>query len=287
MKTLVFVHGMRQEKKDPAKLQAVWESALKAAWKREGIKAPSYKLEMPYYGDALDVATRQVRESKSRVTQKGSPSASTLDDTEQALYLALQKRAKISDAEVRKELAQEVVARGPLNWEWVQGIARVLSDEAPWLGNAGLPFVQQVSAYLTRPHIRKLVDDIVAPALKGECIVVSHSLGTIVAYNLLTSNRKGADVPLFMTLGSPLGIDVVKSNIRPPALAVPNCAATWINGVDERDYVALVSQLTAKTFCSGIKNITDIKNRKDDPHFIGDYLSDARVCKMLATALAG
>jgi hypothetical protein len=286
MKTLVFIHGMRQEKKDPVKLKAAWEAALKAAWKRDGIVASAYNLVMPYYGDVLDAATMAVRETKSKVTQKGSPAATTLDATEQALYLALQKRANISDAQVRKELAQEVVARGPLNWEWVQGIARVLSEEAPWLGKAGLPFVQQVSAYLTRPHIRKLVNDIVSPALKGDCIVVSHSLGTIVAYNLLTSNAHKAKVPLFMTLGSPLGIDIVKQNIRPPALAIPKGASSWFNGVDERDYVALVSQLTAKTFCAGIKNITDIKNGKEDPHFIGDYLSDARVCKQIAVALS-
>ena len=74
----------------------------------------------------------------------------------------------ISDAEIRAELGQEVVARGPANWEWVQAMARVLESKIPVLGRVGLSFVRQVDAYLTRQHIQEAVDDIVRPCLLGD-----------------------------------------------------------------------------------------------------------------------
>ena len=93
-------------------------------------------------------------------------------------------------------------------------------------------------------------------------------------------------VPLYVTLGSPLGIDVVKRHIRPPALGKPAGVRHWLNGTDERDYVALVSRLDRNTFAVGIENLADIQNRQDDAHAIVDYLTDSTVAQRIHAALA-
>jgi len=93
------------------------------------------------------------------------------------------------------------------------------------------------------------------------------------------------NVPLFVTVGSPLGIDVVKQHLRPPALTVPVGITKWLNGTDERDYVALYARLDRDTFIDGIENVSDLHNGVSDPHAILDYLSDSTICKRIHAAL--
>lgn len=284
---LSFVHGMRQEAKDPAALRSVWETALIKAWGSASLPEQGYALEMPFYGDVLHELTEQVRGQAPAVIARGAGGPGEFTPLEEALIRQMGADAGISDADVRTELGQEIVARGPANWEWVQGLARLLQRRVPGLGDFGLRFVRQVDAYLTRPHIREAVDELVAPCLAGEpTVVVAHSLGTIVAYRLLQKAGATARVPLFVTLGSPLGIDAIKQHIRPPKLGRPSGVAHWLNGTDERDYVALISRLDKNTFATGIENLSDISNRRDDAHFIGDYLSDKRIADRIHKALA-
>jgi hypothetical protein len=213
---LVFVHGMRQEHKSPADLRKTWQDALIAAWKAAELATPAYTLEMPYYGDVLNDLTEAVRDSTANVVTRGEGSPNTFTPLEEALIREMASKEGISDAEIRAELGQEVVARGPANWEWVQAMARLLESKVPGLGRIGLSFVRQVDAYLTRQHIQEAVDDIVRPCLQGgPSVVVAHSLGTFVAYRLLRQEGDAASAPLFVTVGSPLGISTVKQYLRP------------------------------------------------------------------------
>jgi hypothetical protein len=241
---------------------------------------------MPFYGGVLHELTEQARGTSQGVIGRGAGGPGEFTALEEALIREIGKDVGVSDAEVRAEIGEEIVARGPANWEWVQGLGRVLQRRVPALGELGLGFVRQVDAYLTRPHIREAVDNIVRPCLLGEpAIVVAHSLGTIVSYRLLRAADKGAQVPLYVTLGSPLGIDVVKQHVKPPALRRPAGVRRWVNGTDERDYVALVSRLDGKTFAAGIENLPPIHNGKDDAHSIIDYLKDENVALRIYAAL--
>jgi hypothetical protein len=280
---LVFVHGMRQEGHPAADLLHAWRESLFGTWDRLGLSRPDIEPEMPYYGNVLDQLTREMHDGGG-VIRRGAPGAA-LSPTEEAMIREFADAYDVEDAEVRAELGSEVVARGPANWEWVQAIGRVLERRIPLFRKIGVSLVVQVDAYLNRPHIMKAVDDIVAPFFKpGAVVIVSHSLGTIVSYRLLRQTNSG-NVPLFVTLGSPLGITAVKDCIRPPKLAQPAQVGHWLNGVDDRDFVALYASLDADTFCVGIENVTDIHNRQEDAHSIIDYLADARVARAIHGAL--
>jgi hypothetical protein len=278
---LVFVHGMRQESHSVTDLLRAWWESLHDAWNSLGLEAPDTDPEMPYYGDVLDQLTREMH---GDVIGRGAPGP-VLSRTQEAIIREFADVYNIEDAEVRAELGSEVVARGPANWEWVQAIGRLLERRIPLFRKIGVSLVVQVDAYLNRPHIMQAVDDVVAPFFKsGPVVIVSHSLGTIVSYRLLRRSNF-ADVPLLVTLGSPLGINAVKDCIRPPKLAQPARVAHWLNGVDKRDFVALYASLDADTFCAGIENVTNIHNRREDAHSIIDYLADARVARAIHGAL--
>lgn len=71
----------------------------------------------------------------------------------------------------------------------------------------------------------------------GPTVVVAHSLGTVVATETLHAHR--GPVPLFVTLGSPLGVrTAVKPRVRPQPLQVPDSVGRWLNFWDRDDVVA-------------------------------------------------
>ncbi|MEU6979296.1 alpha/beta hydrolase [Streptomyces sp. NPDC046371] len=127
----------------------------------------------------------------------------------------------------------------------------------------------QVARYLNRAEpdttgatldrrIRARVADCLDP--EGPNVVVAHSLGTVVALETLheitygkaagtgtagaspdggPSSRRRPDVPLLVTLGSPLGIrSAVQPRVRPHPLATPASVGRWLNFWDRDDIVA-------------------------------------------------
>jgi hypothetical protein len=284
---LIFVHGMRQEGKDPEALRVAWRDALIRGWEKLGLNELPIDPVMPFYGDVLENLTAEVRSGSSKVIARGVAGEEGFTSVEERLIRQMADKAGITDAEIRTELSAEIVARGPANWEWVQAIGRALEARVPMLGKIGLGFVSQVDSYLTRPHISDAVNAIVAKAFGDEpAVIVSHSLGTIVTYRIMCQKIATPPVPLFVTVGSPLGIRTVQSYLKPPSLGRPNNVKRWVNGTDERDYVALVARLDADTFAPNIENNSDIHNRQEDAHFIEDYLTDPMIARTLHEALA-
>ena len=118
-------------------------------------------------------------------------------------------------------------------------------------------------------------------------IVVSHSLGTIVSYSLLrefAAEGRPRQSPLWITLGSPLGIDAIRRGFKKPRLR-PSNVARWINGADPEDFVALRTALAANDYGPDVENISDIENGPENPHDIEGYLGDERIAKAIADAI--
>lgn len=286
---LVLIHGRAQQGKNPQAEQDRWEMALYEAWTKAGIKRPaSLDVRFPFYGDELDRLLKELKSGR-RLTWMGAEDVdSSITPFEEEYLRAMIADAGITEEEVRAEMPTQVIDQGPQNWEWVQAGVRVLSRRVPLVGTIGLGFTADAEAYLTRPHIRTAVNDIVRPHIEdaAEVVVVGHSLGSVVAFDVLRALNGKVPVRQLVTLGSPLGIDVIKRYLRPPPLGIPIKVANWFNATDERDPVALFSMLDATTFAGGIDNAKNVKNSRDDPHSIVDYLHDTAVAKRIADAVA-
>lgn len=286
MTRLVFVHGMKNEDQDPDELRAHWHDSLKEGWRRQGLSPPEhYEVELPYYGQVLHDLTDGAEDGLGARNRGPQDIGAGIGEFQAEYYRLLQEQFAISDEQVRAELDGSVRERGPANWEWVQAIARVIERRSTTISDFALQNVPQVDGYLDRPSVRRAVDEIVEPTLtKGRTVLVAHSLGTIVSYLLLKRQSGNLDIPLFLTLGSPLGITVINRKIRP--IILPESIWSWINGVDERDYVALRSKLVPPAFPNMIININDIDNQGDDKHAISEYLKDPRIAREIARALS-
>lgn len=122
-------------------------------------------------------------------------------------------------------------------------------------------FVADAAAYFFRPELRRAVQQRLRAALaaaKGRPVtLVAHSLGSVVAYEVLAT-LKAADVNLtaFITLGSPLGVAEIQDLLEPADRRIPAVVRRWHNFADPADPVALDPHLAAD-FHGGHTEIAD------------------------------
>ena len=287
---LVFVHGRAQEHKDSIALKAEWIGAWREGLGKSGLTVPipETSIRFPYFGQTLYDLVAQA-DQVAEVVIRG-----TADDAErrfqQAVLAEVQTELKITDEEVEALLAREVVERGPLNWEWMQGILKAIDRRVPGGSAASIALsTRDVYQYLRNPGVREPIEQGVRKALSAQVptVVVSHSLGTVVAFNLLKreGEQQGWNVPLFVTVGSPLAITAIRAALTP--LEHPACVTKWFNAMDERDVVALYP-LKKPHFDidPAIENKTDVRNKTDNRHGIAGYLDDKVVAARIHQALS-
>jgi hypothetical protein len=86
--------------------------------------------------------------------------------------------------------------------------------------------------------IKQRMRDALAAAGSGPLIVIGHSLGSVIAYDVLRESGPARDIPLFVTIGSPLAVTEIQDLVARPLL-VPAGVRQWRNAADGRDLVAL------------------------------------------------
>lgn len=288
---LIFLHGRAQEKMDPQLLQLGWTDALRQGLKKSGLHLPpAVEIVFPYYGDLLDQLVQQASlPSAEQVVARGG---GNVNDKELQFYAdfltELADNAGIADAEIDQHFTGPVAERGAANWEWVQAILKTL-DHKNILGDFAIKkATYDVYLYLTIKGIRKKVEAEVAAALDNSpCVIVAHSLGTVVAYNILR-NAPAMQVAKLITIGSPLGLNSIKKYLDPPLIMPPCVAHGWFNAYDERDVVAL-NPLDDRHFpiTPAIVNKNDVNNDTSNRHGAEGYLKDAEVARKILAALEG
>ena len=110
---------------------------------------------------------------------------------------------------------QDVVEKGPLNWPWVRATLQAIDRFIPDSSRSDDRPVHSRRLRLSHqpPGIRQVLEDGISEAMTPgvETVVVSHSLGTVVAYNLFRreGHLRNWKVPLFVTVGSPLAVTAI------------------------------------------------------------------------------
>ena len=283
MAKLVLVHGRGQQGKEPERLKKEWTDALGYGCLRAGVDPPATgSIEFPFYGDLLaDLVEQMKTPRKSSVLSKG-PSLDSESAMRGEIIAELLTRIGLDQSDVSRELRGLPQEKGPGNWEWVQAMLRAL-DRVPGLSSKVVDaFTRDAYVYLAHSSVRRKIDAIVNEAIGSEsAVVVGHSLGSVVAYNILYRRRPNPACPRFITLGSPLGLKAFKNRIEAP-LKSPPCVGHWFNAFDDRDFVAL-TPLDAAHFNVDppIENKDDVINFTDNRHGIEGYLADPVVASRI------
>lgn len=288
-KKLVFVHGRAQQNKDATALKREWIAAFREGLERNGLDLPIAEsdIRFPYYGDTLYQLVQGVDPSTAAavIVRGTGPADQAERKFMQEVLEEVREKAGITDEEIDEEIPSEVVERGPLNWGWVQGILKVIDRRVPFGSGASVAlFTKDVYQYLTNGGIRDQIESGVLQAIQpGEpTVVVGHSLGSVVAYNLLRREGKTRNwnIPLYVSVGSPLGVTRIRKSLAP--ISHPACVKRWFNAFDERDVVALYP-LEKPHFDvdPAIANKRNVRNQTENRHGISGYLNDPEVAKRI------
>ena len=186
--------------------------------------------------------------------------------------------------------------------KWAADAATTLLDSGPWRGGGQwvsgklmVGTLAQVARYLARgeadaagrtldERIRAVVASAFGP---GPAVVVAHSLGTVVSYETLHEHQ--GDVPLWVTLGSPLALrSVVWPKLRPAPPTTPPQVRRWLNYWDRDDIVA-ARPILERQFLGNAAGVGPDSDRVDSDgvwvHGAVKYLAKANVAGPVMEAL--
>ncbi|KXU39272.1 hypothetical protein AXE65_09355 [Ventosimonas gracilis] len=169
------------------------------------------------------------------------------------------------------------------------GLVKIVGKLSPAKGETLFYLSRQARAYLSSPETAKVVDDIVRPLLQASPqVLITHSLGSVVAFKLLREmHMQGTsiEIPLLITMGSPLGLNAFKKRLGPPPpLLKPSFVKEWRNFYDPSDFVALGKPL-GKVFADGIIDDGKVNNTTLNAHGIIGYLPHKGVIDALKKVL--
>lgn len=153
-------------------------------------------------------------------------------------------------------------------------VARYLARGEPGADGSGLD-------RRIRARIAEAVGD-------GPAVVVAHSLGSVVALEAL--HELASPVPLFVTIGSPIGMrTAVWPRLVPRPPAVPEGVGGWLNFWD-RDDILAVRPLLERDVRANARGVAPKSRRVDSDgawvHSAGKYLAQPAVAGPVAQTLA-
>lgn len=233
---VVYVHGIG-EHPSPDETKRQWDLATFG----QGMGS---KTEMAYWADLRDQQRRRTRNAsddgdeldlKSLVKSTGIDSKNK-DAVEFARALAEAVAGPQGEQEPRKKGVRKKILPLP------RFIRRPIAAAfLRW-------FVRDTARYFFDERFRKAVKNKLRDAIAKTdepFILVAHSQGSIAAFEVLTELSKRPDVSLFVTIGSPLGIQEVQDLLteRGVALQVPPEVRAWHNFADRLDPVAIDAHL--------------------------------------------
>lgn len=276
------LHGIAQHRNTPELLRKLWYDSLLQGFDNAAIPERKYHLEIPYYGRLLAGREACGSGQKTVSTDENYREDQVAASMKAEIAHELEKRLKRRPTDIDDQM------KGPAN-SLLKLISNCLSNEREaWFIDAVL---DQVSRYLSQRDIREKIQSTSRAAL-AHCmarrtagddavIVIAHSLGSVIAYDLLSS-WNGDDVDLLLTVGSPLSIKGVYSRLNGQPPRWPGPVKTWINLADQDDIVALHGRIDRTNLFSrasprercDVLNVLDIKNHMRNHHGIAGYLDD-------------
>jgi hypothetical protein len=285
MAKVLVVHGIGQEFEGPGTLGDRIFPALRDGLARAGTRISFDEVAFASYGELFR------RPGEFLAPTPYFDASSIEPGFEEELLMALWERAAACDKRVVPPQA-EVLSRTP---SAARRALAALSGSRFLSGVAERAFIgalKQVSAYMRDDDIRARVQDKVAQAVTADTrLVVAHSLGSVVAYELLFA-RSYPQVRALVTLGSPLGLrNLIFDRLRPAprpsgeggrVTGVWPPVEMWGTVADEGDIVAVEPDLRL-LFGDGIRQARVYNGAH--PHDMRPYLEDAVTGQLIAAGL--
>lgn len=267
---IIGIHGL-SNKPEKTELADWWEKAIvEGLEKNEGLDSPTINFSSVYWADIMYPDGHDENPDKYKEAAAGA-----LKPYHEGLRDRLREKAS--------DLSENFLATAKQDYGLDDAADAVLKYKLP-----------DLSKYYQDPDIReKLRGRLRNRILQHEgakIMVLSHSMGTIIAYDVLKEldqDHAHVSIEQFVTLGSPLGLSHVKYKIfqENSRISTPEVARNWSNFADKRDPVAFDTNLSGDFEASsrGIRVKDDlIFNDWEKPyHKSYGYLRAPEVSKLI------
>ncbi|WP_369944702.1 S8 family peptidase [Xanthomonas medicagonis] len=288
-RTVVYIHGIGN--KPPAEvLRCQWDRALFGRAMGERTRMAYWvnreRYPSPEPGDCQDQDRGPVlNQAEQRVLSALGvvPQLADLRQLADTLAGSDAERARLHQLLDEVETAAPAPAAATADVH-AQGVIDVLNRALLKLISAAL--LQDVHDLFFVPARRTQMRESLLQRIRaggGPFVVIAHSQGSLIAYDVLRELQpQECEVSLLLTLGSPLGLPVVRSMFKAwtgtPKLPFPPCVARWVNVAERRDPVALDDDLgdDIADAAGRFHNIAGSKINPDwqhNPHSAAGYLS--------------
>lgn len=293
---IIGIHGLGN-KPSRTILQRNWKKALCEGMKRQGHPVVPFRFRLVYWADLFHPEPLD-----PGVTATDSP----LYDDEP--YVPSAKAGALRPSRLREKLLSFINSQ--LNSLFLnddmtinfQGIA----DNVIHKYFNDLEVYYCMSCLSTKARgklVRDAIQDILRKVLdqyRGEEIMlIAHSMGSIIAYDVMTQGTSPVEIDTFVTIGSPLGIPVVMSKIATEQTkrlmkgvkpVVPEAVRhTWFNLSDLKDNITInydlrddFRQNSAGTGITDLVVVNDYEYQgKENPHKSFGYLRTAEMADIV------
>lgn len=290
-RTIVYVHGIGN-KPTPETLKCQWDDALFGFNLGERSRI-AYWVNRAFYPDPVKATCKMPDTTvESAHPETGGVGIRAMADAAQGVEPLLPAEAtKQRERATLERIADETLQAG-------SGSGTV---RAAAYGTRVLPLPKPMREFVTRRLTKTLLKDVyeflfvderreamresVLARMRtggGPFIVVAHSQGSLIAYDVLCSLPAGQyEIDLFVTIGSPLGLQEVQDQLKTfpgqkGGLAVPAVVRRWINVADPLDPVCADKRLADDYSPTNGVAVEDIvewnKDSPRDPHSGTGYL---------------
>lgn len=281
-KLVIGIHGLNN-KPEPDVLRDWWTTAMAEGFSRncEG-QSPNFDFVLAYWADLMypaPVALSEVAEPYVAAAGSGP-----LPRAGRSIRSIAETRIKEGVGKVLEKVFGAPVAEG------------VVRDAL----EAKMPDLHRYQHHrAARDAIRARLREALRSAqeTRGQIMLIAHSMGSIVAYDVLRAAGRtlpGLRISHFVTLGSPLGLTEVMEILAAP-LRVPECVARWSNFADPRDYAARWDTRLSNDYRANRAGVTVsdhlvingyvTRSGKPNPHKIYGYLRTPEVSELIASFL--
>lgn len=291
---IIFIHGMNQQNYNAETLKQFWLSVFQTGLNNAEIDLDVSDLNicLPFYGDllskhqlnnTLNLGTLlpkslmnlklpfHFRNNTAIVTEK-NPYLASLPTFNPNQSESLTQRLTIVSSIAKDRALKELV---------------IFLSHYPKLHESLIQkFLIETYLYLSNPEFIHEVHHRVMQHLhpKEEHIIVAHSLGTVIAYNLLHKVR-GFRIKRFITLGSPLCFKVIQDKLPIPISRPKHLSGDWINFYSPDDFLTAFS-LSKPPFDFNPPILNQaIKTLINNPHKIIGYLENRAVIESIVEVL--
>lgn len=266
-KVIIGIHGLGN--KPPKKLlKEWWRTSIYEGFAKQGLTVPKFKFEMVYWADII-------------YNYPENPNITDKDDPYYLKYPYMPspwEAREIKDYSFRKKVLRfiehqldKVFLNADLSLNYSQVTDAIMykyfMELEMYYGASGSQIKLKQK---TRSRLKKLIEKY----KYDDILLVSHSMGTFIAYDVLQFELKDINIHTFITMGSALGLPFIKAKIAKEMkmanpdkkISTPECVSSaWFNFADLEDRIALNFDLN-NDFSSNSKGIQVI-----DYEVINDY----------------